>query len=471
VYYTLMAFWDHRRWHHRVHKRLNEHLYYYLASVRPFEQAEVRRSIKALVHDHHLGSVRAFQLVGPYDLLVRAWLHPTLAHDFRDVLQNTIKGCVITKEFRVMDIAHRWYWRNDKNVQLANSQLDNINDEMIKAAQLADSPDDTNAAQLLASNLIVTSEPIQEKTLRFFVAVELRSKDPKLQVAIQADLLEYINNTPAIEYASIYKVLGDFSLFLKGQVQPFEYFEIGRLSDRISAQFHVLGASTETYLISKPDSLYREERIGTATFNAIHGTDLFVQNLIPELYEDHSTDRAHVEPWLRREASRVTLEPIDKRLIRHYLVGYLKGNDDAMASAVFGWFRPIERYLRETHASFIGIYCDKVKNVKAVYKETSENLRTPALAEDGARHSLGFLLESCCVAIRTIGDERYTGIAKEWLEFVTVRNKFVHGEDSDYSRNRLAPLEVLLRYMNKIHLLLQLISEVTHKKVGEGVRE
>src|ERR1700730_183963 len=112
----IMTFWSTHAWHHSVHELLGETLHYYLVRVRPFDARDVSKRLGQLVQQQKIGSIRVFKLFGPYDLLVRTWLHPTVAAHFHESLAGAFETSARLPYFAVENIHYRWYWEIDRKL-------------------------------------------------------------------------------------------------------------------------------------------------------------------------------------------------------------------------------------------------------------------------------------------------------------------------------------------------------------------
>lgn len=232
-----MSFWQRHRWHHVVHGRLKERLAYFFATVRPFRPQNVVTALDDLTSRQHLGSLRAFQIFGPVDLIVRAWLPPTSDSQFKDLLQTSIKGLTVGKEFLAREICHRWYWKSNVCDRLG-SALDEITIDWIVQVQV-DDPDPSIYKPLVTNHLLIES-PSEDNlaSIRFFVGIQLGDRRQDVLERVVAFITTRLQNDAMIRYWSLYYGMGDFVLLLKGQVHTIDYFEIGRLSDELGDEFH-----------------------------------------------------------------------------------------------------------------------------------------------------------------------------------------------------------------------------------------
>src|SRR5215216_4939869 len=109
-------FFEDKFWHHSIHERLGETLFYFLARVRPLDHEEISAHLKKFLQDKRLGSIRVFPIFGSFDLLIRAWLHPSVVNTFRKGLDSILVGSSHTLHtpFSVEHIDKRWYERGQE---------------------------------------------------------------------------------------------------------------------------------------------------------------------------------------------------------------------------------------------------------------------------------------------------------------------------------------------------------------------
>jgi len=438
--------WEDKFWHYRVHERLGETLFYFLARVHPLDSKEVVKRLEGLFAERQLGSVRVFPIFGLYDFLIRAWLHPSIANQFRGWLGSSLRGSSHTVHtFSVNRIDKRWYSDREIDRDLLGD-LDN--EDTISAVQAGESP---ALLQKLLDKGVVLTRP-QASNINFFVAINLEEGSDALHDEVLALIKsEFLHNTTDIKNTSIYRGFGFCSILFKGQVENF--FNIAQLPNWIGERFKAFGATTETYLVHGPTHVIGGEEIGQATFLALMGRDIFVQAIIPELYDSSSPKRSSVEDFLINEARKRQLTQKDKKLLHDYLVGYLADDPTQMAKTLFTFFYELESYLRDNHKEFIGRKTQQPVN--ELYKKAN--------IEEGKKYpSLGDVLHLYSLAIKLTDqgeDELLTG---DWEDLAKLRNEVMHGGVDILSDwNEL--LKRLLKYLPRVRQLLPLIEGITKK--------
>src|SRR5437870_2746032 len=167
--------WDDKAWHHRVHERLGEILFYYFVRVSPRIPSEAKAKLRYLIAEKQLGSIRVFPIFGSYDLLMRAWLHPSVATHFASWLDSTLSNCQVVP-FAVTHIDRRWYWNdNDPEIGINRYLLEHLNEDRIRAVQSLDRStaekdltDKTSLlSQLVDGRIVIRRESEDKPKVRF----------------------------------------------------------------------------------------------------------------------------------------------------------------------------------------------------------------------------------------------------------------------------------------------------------------
>jgi hypothetical protein len=352
-----MSFWDNKAWHYLLHERFGEVLFYYLVRIRPFNREKAKEQLEHLLKERHLGSVRIFPIFGPYDLLIRAWLHPSIETQFRTWVQDTLQHCRALHPFAVNYIEYRGYSGgksiNDKLID--RELLENLNSSSVQAVQSGN--DIRLYEELKAGHLIIERDKKEFNSIRYFVTISTDERMNPVQGDLVRRIKDFLMSNDYIESPSLYSGWGFCSVLFKGQVQ--DYFRLQKLPNWIGKEFAEYGVNTETYLAHDPSPLVGDESIGEATFQAISGKNLFVQSIIPEIYEKQYSQRHEVIQFLDELGHSLEnngyLTKRDKKLLHDYLIGFLEDDSTKMAQTVFIFFYALENYLRETLPEFVAV--------------------------------------------------------------------------------------------------------------------
>jgi len=198
-----MNFWEDKVWHRAVHERLGEALFYYLARVRPFDPQTVIENLKRLLVEKRLGSVRVFVIFGPYDLLIRAWLHPSVAKDFPSWLDVALETCRSLHPFAVTHIDKRSYYQLDQDAYINRDLLESLDEDQINAVQQGHNP--AVLQRLIDAQLVINRSPtLQEPTIRFFIAINLEEVTNAIQAEVVSNIKRYLLKQENILHTSIY---------------------------------------------------------------------------------------------------------------------------------------------------------------------------------------------------------------------------------------------------------------------------
>lgn len=87
--------WEDKAWHHCVHERLGEMLFYFFVRVSPRNPSDVKTKLTSFVAEKQIGSIRVFPIFGSYDFLIRVWLHPSVATHFSSWLDGLLSNCYV----------------------------------------------------------------------------------------------------------------------------------------------------------------------------------------------------------------------------------------------------------------------------------------------------------------------------------------------------------------------------------------
>jgi hypothetical protein len=446
-------FWENKVWHHLVHERLGEVLLYYLAQVRPFNLKKTREELNRLIEEKRLGSIRVFPIFGPDDLLIRAWIHPSEENEFRQWLDDSLEGCRALIPFRVTQVYKRWY-SSDGPQTLDRSLMDVINSRTVREVQSNQNPE--LLERLILNKLVIKRDVPNLSAIRFFVAIEIEEDRRALKQEVAKEVDQFLSTNVDIKNHSIYSGYGLCSALVKGQVENF--FVIANLVNWIAERFEALGATTETYLVHDPGHIVGDETIGEATFSAISGRNLFIQSVIPEIYEMHYAKAETVKRFLQdiegKDELSIDLSERGKQFLHDFLIGYLGDEPTVMAQTVFIFFFELENYLRSNYEKFINFASPPIKEIYAaagVNKESSKFL------------SLGDLLKMYSMSLER-SEKLQTRVRLEnWQRLAQIRNSLAHG-DLDLEKNWTATLSDLLAQFSRIYALIAVIEEVTNCK-------
>lgn len=439
-----MDYWANLEWHYEVHERFGEELVYYLLRVRPFHK-EIKNQLKALLERKNLESVRIFEIFGRNDLLVRAWLHPVAKRDFPDWLKEAL---TFDTECEVFSVSQPFtILSGPPSLNLPDSDLLNnlFNEDIIRAVQ--EGRDDSLLKKLIEKGIVFSREQVGPDPIKFFLSIRLPQESQKIKNAASEELFEYISSDiTTIKNVSIYQGVGFCHLLLKGEVVE-NFFAIGELIDWILHNLAYLEASTETYVVALPAPLVEmADRISKATFQAIRGMDLFVNNIIPELYEEYFSHKDEIERWFSEVSKQTVMEA--KKLVHDYLHGYLKQRNADIKIVLFTLFNELEEFLRENHIKFaVKNGLDPVDVYRVIhYKDIAKHI------------PLGTLFEFYHHVVELNGQTPGLKWSGSFRDLSHLRNKPFHG-DWDFHREWDTSLKLIVNSWPGLKQLIEIIAK------------
>lgn len=439
-----MDAWSNLEWHYDVHDRFAEELVYYLLRIRPFRVNEIKSKLKSLLERENLESVRIFEIFGRNDLLVRAWLHPVVNRDFPDWLKDALS---FETEIEVFTVREPFViLSNPPTLNLTDSSdlLNNLyNEDIIQAVQ--DGRDEALLQRLIESGIVLSREQTGPDPIKFFLSIRLSQESQKIKDAVSKDLFEHVSkNIPTISNVSIYQGTGFCHLLLKGEVVH-NFFAIGELIDWILNDLSAFEASTETYVVALPAPLVETpDRISTATLQAIRGKDLFVYNILPELYERYFSHKDEIEILFKELSKPTVIEA--RKLVHDYLLGFLKRKNAEMKIVLFTFFNELEEFLRDNHTKLaVANGLDVIEVYKHLdYKENAKHI------------PLGKLLDFYHYVAKKVGVDLSDKWAGDFKELAHLRNKPLHG-DWDFHDEWKNSLKLVLKNWPAIKVLVELV--------------
>ena len=432
-------------WNYAVHRHLGEILAYYFVKVDLYDRTRIKMKLEKMLSDHNLGSVRVFEIFGNYDLIIRAWIYPSIEQKFREWLQEALPYRLI-HIFQSTDSDVRWYPKADKRA------VELITQETIQRAQ--DLSLDLDRLESLA--LVTRKTPGNGKNLvRFFVAVYFEGAGQQLFLEDGASYSREVENkireVATIRDYTIDRGFGFCQMLIKGEAE--DYFSIADVPSWISTHYKSLRARTETFLVHRRGHLVGGEKIGLSTFRAIGGKDIFANSIVPQMYDNdrvtpYSPDKIE---WVKRHLTKVrgvaqdTLELSDKdrALLESCMISYLEGDPSIATKALFGVFSDMEAFLRRTYKEllFSKLRLDRDRLLLAA-RVDSKNLKYL---------SLGDVLRLLHEGAKELNHNDF-GPPKGFEQIVELRNKVMHGDFSveDFTPDTARLIVVLRNTLGRI---------------------
>ena len=445
------ALWGSLAWSYLVHEHLSEKLGYYLVRTRPYSREFVRERLELLIAEHRFGTIRAFELFGNYDLMIRAWIPANAVFTtFPELLAGYLK-CEGVLTFVGTAVHRRWYVeeRPQANPKIRKELLAHLNPNNIKEVESGNDPE---FLELLRDNgLVFERKPLEGTPITFFVSVNFET-DLGLKRGTEAveEIINYLAKNPALRRVTVDRGLGFSEILIKAESDDF--YEIGKVPTTISKMFPGR-AITETYLSKHRVPVMANGRIGLATFDALRGKNLYVAELLPELYPKRSALHDDVEAFLQRpEYSGLTTGA--RNFIHDFMLGVLSGQQAGYASVLYRAFSEWETFLRDNHLEFLG---RRGLNVAEIYKAVN----IPEKISSGIT-----LVDALQVYSRALAESpEFDHIKKDWQAFTNARNITMHNKkELDDWR---VPVEPVVASWPRITALICLVQKVT-KSVFRG---
>jgi serine/threonine protein kinase len=262
-------------WHHAVHRAQGERLYFWRLTFAPtYQRDTVRQTLLEVFSQFDVKSAVCYELFGPYDLLIRAWLPGE--HDlanFQDVLigRLTEADLIMCDPFVVYRPVRHWLFppENGKMPDPDPANYSQLGEE-IEAIETTEVGED-RLKQLATQHVIGDFKRSSEKTdeddpgIKFAVAV---GGDARLTTAqsgqFEQTLIGILDSARTISQRSLYAGAGFGHFLILGRVNKAAFYELaGTLLDEIN-QAHIhsdYGARTYTHVSGQKQFLIFQESL------------------------------------------------------------------------------------------------------------------------------------------------------------------------------------------------------------------
>jgi hypothetical protein len=445
-----MDSWDEKyRWHYDVHMNLNESLIYYLLNVKTPDYIEIKNKFDYLFKKHQWGSIRIFSIFGRYDLLIRAWLHPSNVNKFRDVIKNEFGNRELIP-FAVTKILLRDYTNKEIN---KHADVSLLTPELILAVQGEN--ESSQIEDFIKKGIII--ERNGDSFIRFYVSVQIPSAYANIEDTFAKFIKEYLNNmildqNGFVKTVSLYKGFGFASFLISCLVKPTDYFKITEIPNIINNQFKDYEISTETFLVHKPNQFSGNGKIGIGTFNTMKGYDSFILNFLPEIYNVDfykSDKREKIIKILKENADQIKIfDDEQKKLVQEISLAFLTDDGTKLSGILFKFFTDLESLLRKN--------IDHVANKSSIdIKKYNEIIQ--------AEESKKFLsLDQLIVLYNKIFLEKGNPdlVITNHQKFSNIRNRILHGAADLDKESELFITEIIdiIPTINKIQIEIKKIT-------------
>lgn len=300
-------------WHQRVHEELGEHLHFWRLAFSPvYPRDSALAGLREALSRRHVKSVAVYELLGPFDVLVRVWLPSDCdARDFQAALLEELEphGLDMCDVFGVDYVVQHWAFEekngsDEPRVQYVRDLIDDedkvnaletgnlgfrdvedLRDKHLVATPSFDNPDLPGIKFALS---VTGSSPDQPDNGR---ATGLDNARPRLQGDDRRDFQDLVTRVVAdaksIQSRSLYAGVGFGHFVILGRVSYKKFHDIhGKLvtqlgSTRLQDRFRV---STVTMISGQRGMRLFSERLFRAPFvvpTPSGTTDLDLENLSP----------------------------------------------------------------------------------------------------------------------------------------------------------------------------------------------
>ena len=439
-------------WHHQVNQNLGERLHYYFIKLRQYRQDEIRRRLEELIQREGIGCIGVYTVYGSYHLIVRVWLHPSIAHTFRDQLDSALGSCHKLVSFGVTSIDHVWY----EDREIDHTLIQELDDQRIRAIQNGSSPE--AVSRLVSEGILLSHNPRQINTHKFFIVIQLAQHHRESIEECTGRIRTRLFATDEIHGEALYRGTGDeWSLLVRGYTS--NPYVPEQLTDWIRSS---IKCRAEVYVQSAPVELVGKSLIGTSTFEQVSGKSLFVYSIIPELYDERKRNRRErkehegIVQFLEADVQRLEPGARTRKLIRDYFLPLVTTDGEPIDAAMvlFRVLVSLESYLLGNVRSFVGKTI-RNKSLDQIFFEATgrklENSKYMVLGDLLAMY--GHVLEQ---------QDRTTELHGSWSDLTELRNTIGHSV-SQLAADWKGPIRTVLKELGRLEALVRAISSTTGK--------
>jgi hypothetical protein len=430
-------------WHPLVHQRYEEELYFFLISVKPFEQIKILDNLKKVAAHFGVEKFCAYRIFGQYDILLRIWLPSARGPQFYERAQEEIINVQAITPFHVTSISDPWRFRS-QNMELTIKQLSTLTPPIIKDIQ-GGKADPKVKQNLVDAGLLAEVDDYRKtkkNAIKAFVAVsEPKWPDYKKRQKMFQQITHLVEDDNRLQKVTIYSGLGFSWLLIKAVTE--EFYAFGQLIEKIAEDFSEDGVSTNTFMAAT-DAYVEGECISLASLDAKDG-DESVRLFLPELYASDiaAPMRDEIEEFVRRKILKDGLGTNDQLAFQKYFKAVLSNNSIEVLTTLYPKFVEAEQDLR---AALIG-YATKHG---AVEKLVSELDPKKEYIKSMWTIPMAYSMRGCRMVLlkENPGDEWLSKLAENTFDqLASFRNKIMHGagfrRDHDWKSFAQAALDLM----------------------------
>jgi hypothetical protein len=451
-------------WHPLVHRRFQEELYFFLMSIKPFDEDKCFDDLAELMGEFGIKKFCAYQVFGQFDVLLRVWLPPVQLQAFIETAQVKLHNLRSIVPYHVTGIHDTWRFRQaEKNLGEMLTTLSELTAKTVRDVQ--EERDANSLGKLIDAGLLAVVGDYRSesrRSIKAFIAIS----EPALPVVekreqIFQEIARLCEDKKRFSKVTIHTGLGFCWLLIKLVTR--EFYSVGDLVKKISKQYGADGISTSTF-ISATDAYVEGENISSLALDAKQG-DPDVRLFLPELYSSPDLDERlvnYIEAFIKTRILKLGASANDKLAFREYFKAVLNGAVVEIFTALFPKFMETEQKLREKvlrHADRVG----GVPRLMEIIDARGEMVKSPNTLP------LAYVLRSC---------QRIIGAAlpeNKWVkdletrkfdDLANFRNRIMHGgqfrRDVDWENFAIS----LINLIEIREGFLKLFAEIESEKNG-----
>lgn len=439
--------WHNHVWNYQVHQRFGESLYYFLVDLKPVEMRTLRAHLESFILEKELGGLRVFVLFGEYDLMIRAWLHPSVAHQLPGLLDGRVPLNDI-QVFAATRVHRRWY--ESELASAGKKYLDMLDEREVRKVQGTE--DQELLSKMKEHRLVIPRLNHGEPLIKFFVTATFETDKTGIVDSAVRDIQEHLTQCKELQNVSVYSGFGFATILITAHVRADDYFKIGKLPQWIAERFKGLRCGTETYLGEDVSSIAGDGTIGDATFRQLGGKDLLVQSILPELYEGNysPTTQKQIESFAWNNLRALALSADDRNLLHDSLLGVIDEDPAQTAKTLLIFFVGLEAYLRRSLGEYVG---------RSAAGSLGKLMQRADMSKKDSKHlALGDILTLYGM---TVPDEIQDAVSRA-RPLVDVRNLLAH-EGTDVLEHWEDQMGVLVKSLSAVRQLVAHIEAITTK--------
>jgi len=447
-------------WHEAVHHFFRETLYFFLLSMKGYTSY----APKELEGDLHALGVEGFclyELYGPFDVLIRAWLNSETKARMDEYLENA-RGIKSFREFQVFSQVH-WNWP-DQDIADASTALAGIKEVGAELIRRAQDRDKKALQQAVVAKIAARLETSSNDKIKFFSLLVPTAVLASHDLQYARDLVEQRlqSLTPALADCSAYFGTGFAWAILSGRARYRDYYPTRDLLIDLADHLAVWDFAVVTFLVTKWNT-YESDHISSSSFGRARPFADEIAEWVPELYAAQIDEPllSEIEAFcLRVLQSRDKYDDDELDLVRELLIAKIVDSRERFIQPLAGWFIGTEAGLRASIGGLIqaaGLSEDMVKTFK-------ERIR-----HEGAETALGSLFRLYSLVFERMGTEDAKRFSSRQFNekskaVAELRNDVMHGKfDKVYGNGWLDRLSTFADFLPILRGLTQFVAKVVSR--------